>query len=191
MPFVQDELVVITPLQLHLSRRLTINDIFAATSIGRIPILFPGHAQKLSMGLGVENLCGCNDQTLAIINQAAALEVWKWDKQSRGALSIGELYQKGTNILAGLWDGNGIVEGFGPIIAEIYRCAAAIYINVIISGTSANWTILILGAFTGIDELQKAVRFLATSSQLLLPHTDALRLICWPIMIGPQPPSPH
>ena len=39
-------------------------------------------------------------------------------------------------MLSQLWGGEGIVEGFGPIIAEIYRCAASIYIDVIMSGTS-------------------------------------------------------
>lgn len=97
--------------------------------------MFLRHIHNLSIGLGVHNLFGCGDQTLAVINRGAELEAWKSQKRSAGELSIGDLYRKGTAILLQLWEGEGIVEGIGPIVAEIYRCSTSIYMNVVMSGT--------------------------------------------------------
>ena len=134
MPFLQLESYKLTPLQLYFLRKCTFYDIIAATTISRYPVLFLRHIHNLSIGLGVHNLFGCSDQILAVINQGADLESWKTKKRSKGELSIGELYKNGARILMQLWDGNGVAEGFGPIIAEIYRCSTVIYVNVIISG---------------------------------------------------------
>jgi hypothetical protein len=94
------------------------------------------HIHNLNVGLGVHKLFGCEDRTLSIISQGAELEQWKFDKRSNGELSIGELYKKGTRILMQLWERGGVVEGIGPIVAEIYRCSTVIYLNVIMSGYS-------------------------------------------------------
>ena len=135
LPFLQLQYYELTPLQLYFIRKCTFDDVIAATTISRSPILFLRHIHNLSIGLGVHNLFGCSDQILAVINQGAELEAWKTKKRSKGELSIGELYKNGTRILMQLWDGNGLADGFGPIIAEIYRCSTVIYLNVVMSGT--------------------------------------------------------
>jgi hypothetical protein len=94
------------------------------------------HIHNLNVGLGVHKLFGCEDRTLAIISQGAELEQWKSEKRANGELSIGDLYKKGSRILMQLWERGGVVEGVAPIVAEIYRCSAAIYLNVIMSGNS-------------------------------------------------------
>jgi hypothetical protein len=47
---------------------------------------------------------------------------------------------------------------------------------------SQSW--VILGAYSGIEEIKKAIPYLVKSIELLLPHTDALDLLCWPIVVG-------
>ena len=185
LPFFQLNFSQLSPLQIFFLRRLTFNDIIAATTLCRTPVMFLRHIHNLNIGLGVHNLVGCSDQTLAVINRAAELEVWKLQRRSNGELSIGDLYKKGTSILLQLWDGGGMAEGAGPIVAEIYRCSASIYVNVVMSGIRTfNSYLSILGAFPGIDEIKKAIPFLVKSIKVILPHTDALGLVCWPIIVG-------
>lgn len=173
LPFLQNDMLAFTALQLFFVRRLSFSDIIVATALCRPPVMFLRHIHNLNMGLGVHNLVGCSDRTLAVINQGAELDAWKAQKRSMGELSIGDLYKKGTRILMQLWDGGGMAEGIGPIITEIYRCSTVIYLNVVMSG-----------AFSGINEVKKAIPYLVESVKLLLPHTDALRLLCWPILVG-------
>jgi hypothetical protein len=40
------------------------------------------------------------------------------------------------------------------------------------------------GAYSGIEEVRSAIPYLVKSIELLLPHTDALNLLCWPIVVG-------
>ena len=115
-------------------RNLTFNDIIAATYLCRAPVKYLRHIHNLNVGLGVQRLFGCEDRTLAIISQGAQLDHWKSERRSNGELSIGDLYKKGSRILMQLWERGGVVEGIGPIIAEIYRCSTVIYLNVIMSG---------------------------------------------------------
>ena len=44
--------------------------------------------------------------------------------------------------------------------------------------------LLIVGAYAGVEEVRKAVPYLVHSIKLLLPHTNALNLLCWPIVVG-------
>jgi Fungal specific transcription factor domain len=188
LPFLQNDLLAFTALQLFFVRRLSFSDIIVATALCRPPVMFLRHIHNLNMGLGVHNLVGCSDRTLAVINQGAELDAWKAQKRSMGELSIGDLYKKGTRILMQLWDGGGMAEGIGPIITEIYRCSTVIYLNVVMSGNILQNTITYSGAFSGINEVKKAIPYLVESVKLLLPHTDALRLLCWPILVGTAPP---
>lgn len=123
-------------LQEFFLRNLTFNDIIAATSLCRAPVMYLRHIHNLNVGVGVQRLFGCEDRTLAIISQGAELEQWKFNKRSNGELNIGDLYKKGSRILMQLWDRGGQVEGAGSIVAEIYRCTTVIYLNVIMSGKS-------------------------------------------------------
>ena len=143
LQFLQRDIPTLTALQLFLLRRLSFHDVVVATSICRSPVMFLRHIHNLNMGLGVHNLVGCSDRTLAVINQGAELDAWKAQKRSNGELSIGDLYKKGTRILMQLWDGGGMEEGIGPIITEIYRCSTIIYLNVIMSGivSQTSWLI--------------------------------------------------
>lgn len=185
LPFLQRDPLALTALQLFFLRRLSFNDILVATALCRPPVMFLRHIHNLNMGLGVHNLVGCSDRTLAVINQGAELDAWKNQKRLKGELSIGDLYKKGTRILMQLWDGGGMAEGIGPIVTEIYRCSTVIYLNVVMSGISPlTSTPAYSGAYSGVNEVKKAIPYLVESVKLLLPHTDALRLLCWPILVG-------
>jgi hypothetical protein len=92
------------------------------------------HIHDLNIGLGVGNLCGCNDRVLSGISQGAQLDAWKAKQRLSGELSVVELYKSGSRILMQLWEGAGMVEGLGAIVAETFRCAAVIYVNVVMSG---------------------------------------------------------
>ena len=136
LPFLQNDIITFTPLQLFLLRRLSFNDTILATALCCAPAMFLHHIHSLNMGLGVHHLIGCSDRTLAVINQGAELDVWKTQKHMNGELNIGDLYKKGTRILMQLECGGGFAEGIGPIIAEIYRCSTVIYVNVVMSGST-------------------------------------------------------
>jgi hypothetical protein len=99
--------------------------------------MFLQHIHYLNVGLGVHKLFGCDDRTLAAINQGADLDEWKSQRRALGELSIGELYKRGTRILIQLWDGNGIVEGLPQIIAQVFRCSTVIFMNVVMSGPNS------------------------------------------------------
>ena len=43
---------------------------------------------------------------------------------------------------------------------------------------------ILIGAFSGIEEVKKAVPYLVDSINLLIPHIDALKLVSWPIVVG-------
>jgi len=174
----------LSSLQAFFVRNLTFADILAATTLRRTPTLYLRNIHNLNVGIGIHRLFGCSDRTLSVINQGAELDVWKAERQSLGELSIGELYKRGARILMQLWDGSGTVEGLAPIVAEIFRCAAVIYVNVIISGTLLGELRLIVGAYSGVEEMKKAIPYLVDSIKLIMPHPDALRLICWPLVIG-------
>jgi hypothetical protein len=92
------------------------------------------HIHNLNVGIGVQCLFGCDDRTLGVISQGAQLDAWKLQKRNDGELSIGELYRNGSRILLQLWEGAGVAEGIGPIISEIFRCTAVIYLHVVMSG---------------------------------------------------------
>jgi hypothetical protein len=92
------------------------------------------HIHDLNMGLGVDNLCGCSDRVLNGISQSAQLDAWKARQRLSGELSVVELYKSGSRILMQLWEGAGMVEGLAAIVAETFRCAAVIYVNVVMSG---------------------------------------------------------
>ena len=47
-----------------------------------------------------------------------------------------DLCNNGSTILTNLWEGAGTVQGPVAIVGDIFRCAAVIYINVIMSGNS-------------------------------------------------------
>jgi hypothetical protein len=153
LSFIHQDLVdgSFSTLQEFFLRNLTFNDIIAATSLCRTPVMYLRHIHNLNVGLGVQKLFGCEDRTLAIINQGAELEQWKTERRANGELSIGDLYKRGSRILMQLWERGGIVEGVGPIVAEIYRCSAAIYLNVIMSGKS-------ISNFIEAQELTRASR---------------------------------
>ena len=184
LPILNMEFATLSALEAFFVRNLTFADILAATSLRRTPTLYLRNIHNLNVGIGVHRLFGCSDRTLSVINQGAELDVWKAERQSLGELSIGELYKRGARILMQLWDGSGMVEGLGPIVAEIFRCAAVIYINVIISGTLLWEFRLTVGAYSGVEEMKKAIPYLVDSIQLIMPHPDALRLVCWPLVIG-------
>jgi hypothetical protein len=164
-------------------RSLTILDIMAATALCRPPVMYLRHIHNLNVGIGVQCLFGCDDRTLAVISQGAQLDAWKLQKRNDGELSIGELYRNGSRILLQLWEGAGVAEGIGPIISEIFRCTTVIYLHVVMSGNPLLY-FLIVGAYAGVEEVKKAVPYLVHSIKLLLPHTDALNLLCWPIVVG-------
>ena len=134
LPFLREEFDDITPLQLYFVRTLTFEDILAGTSLCRTPLLFLRHIHHLNVGIGVDKLFGCTDRVLGGISQSAQLDAWKAQQRANGELSIIELYKSGSRIMLQLWEGTGIVEGLAAIVAETFRCAAVIYLNVVISG---------------------------------------------------------
>jgi hypothetical protein len=134
LPFLHREMLTLTSLELYFLRSLTFDDIIAATALCREPVMFLRHIHDLNVGLGVRKLTGCNDRVLAGINQGAQLDAWKAQQRLAGALSTVELYKNGSRILMQLWEGTGVVEGLSAIVAETFRCAAVIYINVVMSG---------------------------------------------------------
>jgi hypothetical protein len=83
------------------------------------------------------HLAGCSNQVLNGINQGPQLHCWKSKQISSQELSTVELRTNGSTILTHLWEGSNTVQGPVAIVGDIFRCAAAIYINVIMSGNSS------------------------------------------------------
>ena len=134
LPFLQHNVETYTSLQLYFLRSLTVGDVIAGTTLCREPVMFIRHIHDLNTGLGIDKLSGCNDRVLSGINQGAQLDAWKAKQRLTGELSIVELYKAGSRILTQLWEGTGMVEGLSAIVAETFRCAAVIYINLVMSG---------------------------------------------------------
>ena len=99
MPFANLSIGEMTRLQRLFIRTLTFWDIMASAVVCRRPVLFLRHIHNLSIGIGVQYLCGCNDLTLSALNHATDLEAWKTERQCAGDLSIGDLYKGGMRII--------------------------------------------------------------------------------------------
>jgi hypothetical protein len=83
----------------------------------------------------MRHVYGCSDATLSAINEAAALEVWKGEKQAEGELSISELYKGGMRIIRRLtsihpsWPAS-----FAGAVADSFLYATMIFVYVVMSG---------------------------------------------------------
>lgn len=124
------------PLQRFFIRALTHCDVLSATVLCRRPTLFLRHIHNLNVGIGIQYLYGCTDQTLAAINQTADLEAWKTERMAGGELSISDLYKGGMRILHQLLAMNRSWhdQSFSGAIADTFLFAAIIQVNVVMSG---------------------------------------------------------
>ena len=130
------------------------------------------------------HLTGCSNQVLNGINKGGQLDSWKSEQISLQELSAVELCNYGSTILTHLCEGSNTVQG---LVADIFRCAAVIYINMIMSGNSfgmINCWLTFLGSFPRVREIKMALAHLVNSIKLLLLYPTALELICWPIVSG-------
>jgi Fungal specific transcription factor domain len=183
LPFFLLEVKEMTLLQQFFIRSLTEWDIISATVLCRRPLLYLQNIHNLSFGIGVGHLFGCSDVTLSAINQAADLDAWKVEQQALGALSISDLYKGGTRILGRLLAISPQNRTYAGAVADSFLFAAIIYVNVIMSGTSCLGRSNV-GAYSGIQEIQKPLDILLEKLKVLIPHIDGLKLVCWPIAIG-------
>lgn len=127
----------LSALEKHFRRTLTADDILAALALHRAPVLFAIHNHNLLINPGVTHLSGCSNQVLSGINQGAQLDSWKSKQISSRQLSAVELCNNGSRILTNLYEGHRTAQGPAAIVGDIFRCAAVIYINVIMSGNSS------------------------------------------------------
>ena len=137
MPLWDAQMDNLSALEMYFRRTLTSDDILAALALRREPLLFATHNHNLGVNLSVMHLTGCSNQVLNGINQGAQLDCWKSKQISSQELSTVELCTNGSTILTHLWEGSNTVQGPVAIVGDIFRCAAVIYINVIMSGNSS------------------------------------------------------
>jgi len=137
MPFWNTDIGNLSALEKYFRRTLTSDDILAALALRREPVLFATHSHNLRINPGVTHLTGCSNQVLNGINQGAQLDSWKSKQISSRELSVVELCNNGSRILTHLWEGHRTAQGPMAIVGDIFRCAAVIYINVIMSGNSS------------------------------------------------------
>ena len=127
----------ISALEWYFRRTLTSDDILAALALRREPMLFATHRHNLRINASVMYLAGCSNQVLRGISDGAHLDSWKSKQISSQELSMVELCNNGSRILRNMWEGYGSLQGPMAIVGDIFRCAAVIYINVIMSGSSS------------------------------------------------------
>jgi hypothetical protein len=137
MPFWDAHMDNVSALEWYFRRTLTSDDILAALALRREPILFGTHRHNLGINPDVTYLAGCSNQVLRSISEGAKLDSWKSKQKSSQELSAVELCNNGSRILTSMWEGHGSAQGPVGIVGDIFRCAAIIYINVIMSGNSS------------------------------------------------------